>query len=367
MPLSELLLLPARFVALLLAVAPGRHHDTDSYAHLVVGGDEVELALELETDSFMADVEALPPEGDDWSGADVEAVRARAEAWVAERWQLALDGADVALAWRGAELLRAFDPLQQAERNVRVVLRFGFAAPRRDAAATLTQRLFEGRELAHRHTLLLERGRAETGGELLQEWRVGRGAPFHFTLPDAAPGAAGRQAARAAARGATGAATTPWLLLFAAALAAAPQPWRARARALAATAAVAALAFAAAHAGWIAPAPWAATAAAALSVGYLALENHHAKALELRGATAALFGVVHGMALAPQLELHAGAAAGATVAFAASAIATALLGGALLGLGLSRLARGRAAVAFAVPWLLAVAAGAGAFFAIRGR
>src|SRR5688572_4933241 len=305
MPLPALLPLLA---ALLVSGAPGRHHDTDSWAHLVVGGAEVELALEVETDSFMAEIEALPPEGDDWSRADVEAAQPRIAEWLAERWRLELDGAAVVPEWRGFELLRVFDPLQQAERNVRVVLRFAFAAPRRDAAATLTQRLFEGRELAHRHTLLLERGRAEQGGELLQEWRVGRGAPFHFTLPDAAPGAAGRQAARAAARGATHAATLPWLLLFAAALAAAPLPWRARMRSLLATAAVAALAFAAARMEWIAPAPWAATAAAALSVGYLALENHHARQLELRSATAALFGVVHGMALAPQFAGHAAAA-----------------------------------------------------------
>jgi hypothetical protein len=73
------------------------------------------------------------------------------------------------------------------------------------------------------------------------------------------------------------------------------------------------------------------------------------------------------MALAPLLERHAGAAVGATVAFAASAIAAATLGGALLGVALARVARGREALAFAVPWLFAAASAAGAFFAIRGR
>src|SRR6185436_19152946 len=55
-----------------------------------------------------------------------------------------------------------------------------------------------------------------------------------------------------------------------------------------------------ARADVIAPAPWAATAAAAFSVAYVAAENRLSRSVKLRVATAALFGLVHGMALAPR-------------------------------------------------------------------
>jgi hypothetical protein len=192
--------------------------------------------------------------------------------------------------------------MAQQERHVRIVLHYSFAAPHHDAPATLEQRLFEGRELAHRHSLLLERARDGAALELLEEWRTARGRPFHFTLPDFAPGATGRRAWAAAQAGARSSVAAPWTALFLLALALAPLGSRERIGALAATAAATCGAFAAARAGFIAPAPWAALAAAAVSVGYVAAENLFAAELKLRAATAALFGVVHGMALAPMAE-----------------------------------------------------------------
>jgi hypothetical protein len=92
--------------------------------------------------------------------------------------------------------------------------------------------------------------------------------------------------------------------------------------------ATAACAFALTHADVISPAPWAADAAAALSIAYLAAENRFSKGVKLRTATAALFGLVHGMALA---RVRAGAlsptaveAAATLVAACATAVAVAL-------------------------------------------
>lgn len=83
-----------------------------------------------------------------------------------------------------------------------------------------------------------------------------------------------------------------------------------RAALVAAALVAAALAFAATRAHWIAPAPWAASAAAAFAVGYVAVENWRSDPVRLRRATAALFGLVEGMALAP-LALMPGRATGA--------------------------------------------------------
>ncbi|MBM4014530.1 MAG: hypothetical protein FJ293_06140 [Planctomycetes bacterium] len=316
--------------------ASAPHHDTDSYAHVVVGASEVRLALELDTDGFMAEVEALPPQGEDWAAVDVEPLLERAADWVAERWALTLDGVPVELAPRGFDLLKAFDPMAQQERHLRIVLHYTFAAPTAAAAATLVQRLFEGRELAHRHTLLLERATADGGTkggapELLEEWRTARGRPFHFTLPDCAPGAGARRAWSAARAGVRSLLAAPWLPLFLLALALAPLAARERIGAFAATGGALLLAFAAARADWLAPAPWAALAAAALSVGYVAAENLFAAELKLRAATAALFGVVHGMALAPLADAADRAGRDDRLATGAAFVAPALLGALLIG------------------------------------
>ncbi|MSR46672.1 MAG: hypothetical protein EXS13_06365 [Planctomycetes bacterium] len=352
-----------------------RHHDTDSYAHLVVGGERVKLALELDTDSLMAEVEALPPQGEDWEAVDLEPILARAAEWVDEHWQLTLDGTRVEIEPRGFELLKAFDPLVQSERNVSVALRFEFTAPHHDAAATLQQTLFEGREIGHRHTLLLERSRGDAGRKLAaepqlnEEWRVGRGSAFHFTLHDTAPGAGMRRALRAAIRGSTTIGTSPWLALFVLALALAPLPGRTRAASVAAMAGVAALAFVAARADWIAPAGWAATAAAALAVGYVAAENGFARELKLRVATAALFGVVHGMAVAPLAGRTTRAAgfSAADAAFFAGACVVGVLAGGAIGAALSRLLRERPAAQRLLPLLLIVASVLGTIAAVHGR
>lgn len=356
-----------------LASGSAPHHDTDSYAHLVLGGAQVELALELDTDSLMAEIEAPPPLGADWEPADVEPLLARAADWVAEQWQLELEGERVALEPRGCELLRAFDPMVQSERNLRVVLKYAFAAPPRDAAGTLVQRIFEGRELAHRHSLLLERAGAN-GAEaalLLDEWRTVRGRPFHFTLPDCAPGATGRRTLTAVAQGARAIVGAPWLALFLLALAWAPLPRLSNLASLAAAAGAVALAFFAVRAEWIAPAAWAAQASAALAVGYVAAENLFARELKLRAATAALFGVVHGMAvasLAPTLRPTGDLAATGLppAAFCAGALAVALATGAL-GVALESRLRTLPATRRVLALLLIAGSIVGVFLAVSGR
>ncbi len=347
------------------AAAPpsvARHHDTDSYAHLSLDASGAELRLELDTDSLMAEVEALPPLTEDWEAADVTAVLPRIAEFVADHWQLELDGAPVALAEHGFELLRTFDPMQRAERNVRVVLRLTFTPPPRSAAATLRQTLFAGRELDHRHTLLLAVGDDEP-----IEWRVRNGTPFHFTLPDVAPGAH-RRALRDALHGGLWHATRqPWLAAFMLVLLLAPLPRRERARSMVAAAAAAALTWSATRLGWIAPSPWAATAAAALAIAYVAGENCFVRELKLRTATAALFGVVEGMALEAPSRSPATATFATGAAWCLGALLAASAIGAMATLLLQPLCR-------RFPWLRPITAGAlvtlgaiGLFLAVRGR
>jgi hypothetical protein len=356
--------MPLLAASLLLAAASGPHVDTVSYAQLCLGGPQLELLFELDLDHVMQAVEAPPPLGEDWSDEDVRNVRERAIRYLSAHWQLWFDGLPEAWTPGGFERLLAFDPLLQKERAIRVAFRFSFPAPRRDARATLAQSLFDGIELAHRHFLVLEAPDGK-GAELA----VPSGTPFHFTLPDAGPGAAARRLRARAIEGAGLSLSAPWLLLFLAALLVAPTAPRERLRSAGAALAAASAAFALVAADWIAPAAWASTAAAALSVAYVAAENRFARAIQLRTATAALFGLVHGMALAPRLP--AGLlppTATEAAAFAATALlvsgAAALAAATLAGMARAFAVR---ATGFVVDGLLVLAGAAGIALAIASR
>lgn len=367
--------LAAPLAAPAAATTRALHHDTESFAHLRLLGERAELVLELDSDALLGSVEALPPLTEDWEASDVEAALPRIQAWLDERLELRLAGERVALVPSDFTLLRAFDPLLKAERNLRVALRCPFELPPRDAAASLRQELFVGRELDHRHTLLLE-----AGGLTLREWRVRSGEPFHFELPDLAPGATGRAARRAALQAAHQLASAPWLAAFLLALLLAPLSIGARAKALGAAVAATAAGCLASRLDWIAPSPWAAQAAAALAIAYVAGENLLARDLKLRSATAALFGLVHGMALAaPSLAAQPpidpassdlpGAADGATVvaAWLASALLTASALGGAAALLLLPLAKRAPLVARIGAALLMALGAAGLFLAVRAR
>lgn len=351
------------------------HHDTESFAHLRLLGERAELVLELDSDALLGSVEALPPLTEDWEAPDIEAALPRIQEWLDERFELRIAGERVALVPRDFTLLRAFDPLLKAERNLRVALRCPFELPPGTAAASLRQELFVGRELDHRHTLLLE-----AGGLTLREWRVRSGEPFHFELPDLAPGATSRAARRAALQAVQQMASAPWLAAFLLALLLAPLSIGARATSLCAALAATAAGCLASRLDWIAPSPWAAQAAAALAIAYVAGENLLARDLKLRSATAALFGLVHGMALAaaslaaeppsdPASSDLPGAAHGATVvaAWLASALLTASALGGAAALLLLPLAKRAPLVARVGAALLMALGAAGLFLAVRAR
>ncbi|MBL8840351.1 MAG: hypothetical protein JNL90_02355 [Planctomycetes bacterium] len=357
------------------ATARALHHDTESFAHLRLLGERAELVLELDSDALLGSVEALPPLTEDWEAPDVAAALPRIEAWLDERFELRIAGERVAVVPSDFTLLRAFDPLLKAERNLRVALRCPLELPPGDAAASLRQELFVGRELDHRHTLLLE-----AGGLTLREWRVRSGEPFHFELPDLAPGATGRAAHRAALQAAQQMASAPWLAAFLLALLLAPLSIGARARSLGAALTATAAGCLASRLDWIAPSPWAAQAAAALAIAYVAGENLLARDLKLRSATAALFGLVHGMALAaPSLAAQPafdpapselpGAANGAVVvaAWLASALLSASAIGGVAALLLLPLAKRAPLVARIGAVLLMALGAAGLFLAVRAR
>jgi len=309
----------ALLAPIVLAGSPRAHVDTVSFAHMRLGGERIELELEVDTDHLMQAIEAKPPLAADWSDAELRELEPKAIAYLDARWRLALDGFPATLTPRGFARRPAFDPMIQQERAVRLAFAFSVVPPRQDARATLLASLFEGIELRHQHVLLVEcpdRPGAELG--------VPPGLPFHFTLPDAAPGAALRRLRTRAIEGAAVSFASPWLLLFLVALLVGPLPAGARAAGAAAAAAAAAASYSLVRAELIAPAPWAATAAAALSVAYLAAENRFASEVRLRLPTAAMFGLVHGMVLAARLRPGLlGATAVESALFAAVAISVA--------------------------------------------
>jgi hypothetical protein len=292
------------------------HVDTVSFATLRVGESSIELELELDTVHLMQCSDALPPKGEDWSEEDVRAVEPQLLEYLAGRWRLSVDGRPQELSSRGFELRRSFDPFAQADRALRVAFAFTLPRPPRAAKATLEEDLFEGIEMAHRHVL-----RVEADGAPGSEQLVPNATPYDFELPDVGPGATMRRCASAATVAARRLASAPWLPLFLLALLVAPLPSRERARSLLATLASAVLAFALARADVISPAPWAAAAAAALSVAYLAAENRFSRKLELRLPTAALFGLVHGMAIGALPRGSVPPSLLESVAFAAAAFA----------------------------------------------
>jgi len=320
-----MLALLVALLALSSSSAPGSsaHYDTDSRATVAFGGPALELVLELDLLHWTYALEAPPPRGEDWSEEDLRAVGKRALAYLADHWRLTID--DQAAAWTpdGFELLRAFDPMAQQERALRIAYRFTIASPARDATASLLETLFDGLEPAHRHSILLTF--PDRPDVLLA---VQNGEPLRFPLPDVGPGASRRRGLARAKAGALSSLSSPWLALFLAALLVSPLPLSKRRASAAAALAAAAAAFALARADLIAPAAWAATASAAFSVVYVVAENRFSREVKLRVATAALFGLVHGMALSSAIPASAlpptvgeNAAFGAAALLAAAAAA----------------------------------------------
>ncbi len=323
-------MLAVAFAAVLALSAA--HADTVSVATLTIGRDAVRLSLVVDADRLMEVCGSPPPLGEEWTRTEIEEVAARAYAYVAGRWRLRSEGRAVALAPESIGPAPAKNPVTGREAPRRVELRFRFEAPR-DAALELTEKLFEELEPSHRHFVVLSDGSEPP----LADFGVLGAVPCRFVLPDSGEGAAARRLRARLWAGARAAVAEPWLLAFLVALAAAPAAARARATAAGAALGAAALAFAAARAGWIEPAPWAARAAAAFAPVYLAVENRRSRRLDLRVATALLFGLVHGMALAPEMEA-VGRIGGALAAgaFAAATIATAAALAALLAAALAR-------------------------------
>lgn len=304
--------------ALALAAA---HSDTESVATFELAPDAVRIAFSFDTARIMEVAQAKPSAGDDWSDEDAAGIAERAAAYVQSHWQLTADGAAVPLTFEGVRLVALVDPVIGVARNTRIELRFR-APPLRDAAAELVETLLEDLEPTHHHFVVLK----GPGGTTIQEIAAVNGLRCRFFIPDVAEGAAGRRLRARVVTGARAAVGEPWLAALLLALLVAPLPRRERFTSLVAAVAAAALAFGATRAGWISPAPWAARAAAAFAVGYVAVENWKSDVVKLRVATAALFGLVEGMALAP-LALVAGRTTGAAegVAFVAAALVVATI------------------------------------------
>src|SRR5262245_559887 len=148
----------ATLVLLVASVRPGpaAHVDTVSSARFKLGGDAIELVLEVDTDHLMQAVDAPPPAAGEWTEEDVLFSEPAAQQYFATHWQLALDGLPQPVTPHGFERLMAFDPMIQQERAVRIAFRFTFPTPRHDAKAVVLQTLFDGIELAHRHVVILD-------------------------------------------------------------------------------------------------------------------------------------------------------------------------------------------------------------------
>jgi hypothetical protein len=298
-PSSSMLSLAA---ALALAAA---HSDTESVATLELTPAGVRVTLSLDASRVMEICQAKPPGGDDWSDADAAAIADKAQAYVASHWRLTAGGCDIALVPEGIALRAVVDPSIGVARNVRFELTYR-APPLRDVVAELVETLMEGLEPSHRHFVVLKGG----DGATLGEFAVVSGLPCRFFIADLGEGATLRRLRAQAVAGARAAVSEPWLAALLLALLVAPLPSRERFVSFAAALAAAAISFTATRAHWISPAPWAARAAAAFAVGYVAIENWRSDPVRLRRATAALFGLVEGMALAP-LALMPGRATGA--------------------------------------------------------
>jgi hypothetical protein len=330
-------------VALVFALAPPAHADSVSVATITIGRDALRLVLAVDADRLMEVCRSPPPLGEEWTPAEIAAVAERAYAYVGDRWRLRSGGRDVALAPESIAPGLVRDPATGRDVARRVELRFRLDAAR-DAPFELTETLFEELEPSHHHFVVLSDG----GDPPLADFGVLGAVPCRFFLPDSGEGATGRRLRARALAGARAAVAAPWLLAFLVALVAAPlAAGRRPAAAFLRTSAVpsalgaAAFAFAIARLGWIEPAPWAARAAAAFAPVYLALENRRRRGLELRFATALLFGLVQGMALATEMD-SIGRIGGAPAdgAFLVGKLVTAAALAALLAATVGRLRRG---------------------------
>jgi hypothetical protein len=303
-------------LSLVTAIAfAAAHSDTESVATLELAPDRTRVTFLLDTARIMEACQAKPPLGEDWSDGDVAAIAEKACAYVDSHWRLTRSGSPVALVADGVALHPTNDPMTGLPRNVQVEVRFR-APPLRDVEVELLVTLLEEFEPNHHHFVVEKGG----DGQPLSEFAVVPHVRCRFFLTDIGEGATARRLRAQVVAGARAAVREPWLAALLLALLVAPLARRARFASFAAALAGAAIAFAATRAGWIAPAAWAARAAATFSIAYVAVENWRSDPVRLRLPTAALFGLVQGMALAP-LALVAGRSTGASEAAAFVAVA----------------------------------------------